>query len=360
MVRVGVLSQNLAEVKTQPNIDDNTVIALNPDLYIEMTQEDGRTPDGTPVINKSTLFSKYRLLDYVSLNGKQQTKQNIALNIYLRNDTSTGAYSTLNKGTDIIAPKGSSLRLFAQEVAKTLHTGYGYSKGMVYAKIKTPKRPILFVNMHLPMDGKDLATLGLKFRKVSFFNLLVKLKSTGLLDDRPFIFVGGDLNFRMDFSGHNQLNAIMQSTNHEETKLLYGLKELKGLSGTMGITCKFKTQDYNCRSRKLPKNANNIPKFLETIQADCGDESRTPSRCDRFLVSKDIAPITVLLNTSKYLPIESDHNAIMCCFEFLERTPSPSPIKTKGGRTYKINKINKINSKTRNARIRAKSQVTSR
>jgi hypothetical protein len=146
----------------------------------------------------------------------------------------------------------------------------------------------------------------------------------------------------------------MQSTNVEETKLLYGLKELKAQSGTMGITCKFKTQDYNCRSRKLPKNPNNIPKFLETIQANCGDESRTPSRCDRFLVSKDITPITILLNTSKYLPLESDHNAIMCCFEFLERRPSPSPIKTIIGRTYKNRRTNK------DASLRNKSKVAPR
>jgi hypothetical protein len=358
MVRVGVLSQNMGELKIQPNINDNTVITLNPDIYVEMTQEDGRIPDGSPIINKSTILSTYRLLDSVSLNGKQQTHQNVALNMYIKNDAPMAEFKIINKGTGVIAPKGSSLRLFAQEIAKTLHTGYGYSKGMVYAKITTPNRPILFVNMHLPMkatvvDGKlKNATLGLEFRKVSFFNLLVKLKSDGLLEDRPLLFVGGDLNFRMDLSGINQLNTIIKN----EPRLLYGLKELESPNGeSAGITCKFATEkhDYECRSRKLPKNQTNMPQFLETIQKNCGEPLRTPSRCDRFLVSSDVEQIEVLLNTSKYLLLESDHNAIMCCFQMLDK--SPNLVKTGGrGRTFKIK------NKTRNARLRNKSRVASR
>jgi hypothetical protein len=352
MVRVGVLSQNLGEIRTQPNINDNTVIALNPDLYVEMTQEDGRIPDGSPIINKAMILSKYQLLEHVSLNGNQQTHQNIALNLYIRNDAPKAAYTISNKGTGVIAPKGSSIRLFAQEIAKTLHTGYGYSKGMVYAKINTPKRPILFVNMHLPMkatvvDGKlKNATLGLEFRKVSFFNLLVKLKSDGLLEDKPLLFVGGDLNFRMDLSGINQLNTIIKN----EPRLLYGLQELGSPNGEpRGITCKFDTEKHNseCRSRKLPKNQANIPQFLTTIQKNCGEPLRTPSRCDRFLVSSDIEPLEVLLNTSKYILLESDHNAIMCCFQFLDKQTT---VKT-GGRTLKIKR------KSRNASLRNKSKV---
>jgi len=210
--------------------------------------------------------------------------------------------------------------------------------------------------MHLPMDGKNLATLGLKYRQASFLNLLVKLKSNGLLEDNPLLFVGGDLNFRMDTSGINQLNTIMKSTNHEVKKLLYGLKELASPGGEpRGITCKF-TEIHNpeCRSRKIPKNPSNIPKFLETVQANCGVPLRTPSRCDRFLVSKDVAPLTILLNTSKYIH-KSDHNAIMCCFDFLEH---PS---TKGGRTYKIKKYKNKNRRTiKDARLHNKSKGASR
>jgi endonuclease/exonuclease/phosphatase family metal-dependent hydrolase len=263
-------------------------------------------------------------------------------------------FNVINAGHQEISPKPGALRLFGQKMVKLAHTGFGYSKGMVYAKINTPNRPILFVNMHLPMDGKNLATLGLKYRQASFLNLLVKLKSSGLLEDKPLIFVAGDLNFRMDPSGKNQLNTILKSNDQEVTKLLYGLKELASPSGEpRGITCKF-SEEHNpeCLSRKIPENPNNIPKFLETIQADCGVPLRTPSRCDRFLVSKDVAPLTILLNTSKYI-FESDHNAIMCCFEFLER---PSK---KGGRTYKLKK-NKNKRTIKDARLRNKSKVASR
>jgi hypothetical protein len=83
-MRIGVLSQNLGEKSTQPYIADNTVIALDPDLYVEMTQEDGRVPDGTPILNQESVLQNYKLLNTVSLNGNQQTKQNIALNIYVK------------------------------------------------------------------------------------------------------------------------------------------------------------------------------------------------------------------------------------------------------------------------------------
>jgi len=326
----------MAELRTQPNIDDNTVIALNPDVYVEMTQEDGRIPDGRPVINAKPLLQRYQLLNHVSLNGRQQTKQNIAMNIYVRNTSPVDAFTIEATGRQVIAPKGSSLRLFAQSAAKTLHTGFGFSKGMVYVKITTPNRPILFVNMHIPMKATMVdghlknATLGLAFRKESFFNLLIKLKSDGLLEDRPLLFVGGDLNFRMDLSGEDQLSKIIR----DEPRFLYGLQELESPLGEQrGITCKFTRRNRLCRSRKLPNNNNKVPDFLQNIQANCGDPARTPSRCDRFLVSSGIAPLQVLLNTTKYLLLESDHNAIMCCFQLLE--PVPKSV-TVGGRTYKI------------------------
>lgn len=358
-MRVAVLSQNLGAKSTQPHITDSTVIALNPDLYVEMSQEDGRVPDGTPIL----VLQNYKLLTKVSLNGNQQTTQNIILNIYVK-QTPPDIFNVLKTGSQEISPKPGALRLFGQKIVKLAHTGLGYSKGMVYAKINTPLRPILFVNMHLPMDKEELATLGLKYRQASFFNLLVKLKSHGLLDDKPLLFVGGDLNFRMDMSGHNQLNTIMKSNDHEVTKLLYGLQELELPEGQpRGITCKFSEKQNNseCRSRKIPENPTNIPEFLKTIQKNCGDPLRTPSRCDRFLVSKDVELLNVLLNTSKYILKESDHNAIMCCFEFLELPMSPRPVKS-GGRTYKI-KNNKDNKKIknkrsiRNARLRNKSKV---
>ena len=332
-MRIGVLSQNMAELTTQPDLDDITIFALNPDIYVEMTQEDGRIPDGRPIVNEETLAQRYRLLSHVSLNGQQQTKQNVAMNIYVNTTSPIDAFPVATTGSEVIAPKGSSLRLFAQGVAKRLGTGFGFSKGMVYVKIHTPKGPVLFVNMHLPMkatmvDGKlKNATLGLAFRKESFFNLLVKLKSGGLFDDSPLLFVGGDLNFRMDLSGRNQLNNIIKN----EPRLLYGLKELAfPLGEQKGITCKFTKRNTLCRSRKLPKNTDNVPEFLAAVQANCGDPARTPSRCDRFLVSHDIAPLEILLNTTKYILTGSDHNAIMCCFEFLDR-----PRRARGGRTLK-------------------------
>lgn len=336
-MRIGVLSQNMAETRVQPSIDDATVIGLTPDIYVEMTQEDGRVPDGTPVLHADRLARQYQLLNHVSLNGKQRTRQNVAMSLYVR--TSTHTFRIVDSGSQAIAPKGSSLRLFAQSVAKTLHTGLGYSKGMVYMKITADQQPILFVNMHLPMKAKMVdgrlkdPTLGLEFRRESFFTLLRRLESLGLLRDRPLLFVGGDLNFRMDLSGEDQLTRILR----DDSRLLYGLQELPTPQGDKGITCKFTRRNAQCRSRKLPNRQSEIHDFLESVQSDCGDPARTPSRCDRFLVSVPMQlQVQVLLNTSRYLLPDSDHNAVMSCIEF-----SPAQRATRGGRTNKTRRARK-------------------
>jgi len=315
-MRIGVISQNLAEAVYTPDIYESSIINLAPDLYIEMTQEDGRVPCTSSIIS-SDLLINYNHLECVSLNGGQKTQQNIMINVFIKNGIKN---PVLAKGSAVIAPKGSSFRLGLQTMAKALHTGYGYSKGMVYVKIQTNKRPILFINMHLPVKTKVVkgvlknATLGLEFRRASFLELLNKLDKDGLLIDNPVIFVSGDLNFRMDKTGRNQLNSILR----DESSLFYNLKELTQPEGEKRITCKFVTTNKTCRMRKLPLN--NKEPFLEDMQSECGNSMRVPSRCDRFLISKGL-PVNVLLNTVKYLVENSDHNAILCCFDLLEKPP---------------------------------------
>jgi hypothetical protein len=317
-MRIGVLSYNVAELAESPHLADPGVLALNPDIYVEMTQEDYRKPDGTPLLDSTILESNgYNNIVSVSLNGTRTTK-NLILNLYAKTDA---GITIVDKGVKAVSPKEEhkSLSLAAQLVAKKLHTGFGFTKGVVYIKIMA-KRPILFMNMHLPVDttekdGKLVnASMGLEYRKTVFLKLLDKLVRRGVLDDNTILFVGGDLNFRMDFRGMNQLNQFLAS----DAVSLHRLRELPFPNNTKHLTCKFNGRNRNCRTQKMPQK--NVGAFLNNVQKTCGNPKRTPSRCDRFLIST--APgdkVKVLLHTVKYLLPESDHNGLLTCFDITRK-----------------------------------------
>lgn len=63
---------------------------------------------------------------------------------------------------------------------------------MVYIKVSfsdSSEKPILFVNMHLPMDG-SLNNLGLEYRKSVFSDLLNNLIHSGELQQDTRLIVG--------------------------------------------------------------------------------------------------------------------------------------------------------------------------
>jgi hypothetical protein len=142
--------------------------------------------------------------------------------------------------------------LASQLLAKKLGTGYGYTKGMVYVKVSfkdSYEKPILFVNMHLPMEG-SLNNLGLEYRKSVLSDLLTNLIDSGELQGDTRLFIGGDLNFRMNRNGVNQLNTILVDKSELSN---YFVRELPFSNGEKKLTCKFTTNNANCRTRKMPK-----------------------------------------------------------------------------------------------------------
>ena len=317
-MRIGVFSYNVAELAESPHLADPGIIALNPDIYIEMTQEDHRKPDGTPLLDSAILESNgYTSISSISLNGERTTK-NLIMNLYAKSDSGV---TILDKGVKAVSPTEAhkSLSLAAQLVGKKLHSGFGFTKGVVYIKIMA-ERPILFMNMHLPVDttekdGKLVnASMGLEYRKTVLMKLLNKLEQRGVLDENTILFIGGDLNFRMDFKGMNQLNQFLASN----ASSLHRLRELPSPNNSKQLTCKFNGHNKNCRTRKMPKN--NVGAFLNNIQKTCGNPKRVPSRCDRFLISSSpVDKIKVLLHTVKYLLPESDHNGLLTCFDITQR-----------------------------------------
>jgi hypothetical protein len=125
-----------------------------------------------------------------------------------------------------------------------------------------------------------------------------------LVDKDTTIIIGGDLNFRMDSNGTDQLNTILSSG------LPYHLREM--ISGDKRLTCKFTTTTRGCRTRRMPTKG--LRNFLATIQTECGAAGRIPSRCDRFLIGGLKKPHVLFQGVEVFLP-ESDHNGIYTCFD---------------------------------------------
>lgn len=314
-LRIGALSYNIEKASESPQLQYSKIMDLSPDIYVEMTQEDNRnTTNNEPIIDSKYINAdEYILVHSISLN-KTKKEQNLKLKVFAKIHISNKI--VVSSGKKAVSPKGkhASLILASQLLAKKLGTGYGYTKGMVYIKVNftdSSENPILFVNMHLPMDG-SLNDLGLEYRKSVFSDLLNNLIHAGEFQPETRLLIGGDLNFRMNRNGVNQLNTILSNTNELPN---YYIKELPFPDGVKKLTCKFTTNNANCRTRKIPKNGN-LKAFLNNVQKTCGNSRRVPSRCDRFLVTKEPhTKVNVLLQEAVFLIPESDHNGLVACFD---------------------------------------------
>ena len=314
-IRIGALTYNIEKATQSPQLPYSKVMDLSPDIYVEMTQEDNRdSTNNEPIIDTLYIDSgEYKLVYTISLN-KAKKAQNLKLKVFAKNSIANKI--VVSSGKKAVSPKDKhgSLILASQLLAKRLGTAYGYTKGMVYVKVSftdSSENPILFVNMHLPMDG-SLNNLGLDYRKSVFTDLLNSLIRSGEIQPDTRLFVGGDLNFRMNRNGVNQLNTILAN---KSTLPNYYLRELPFPDGVKKLTCKFTTNNANCRTRKMPKNGN-LKAFLNNVQKTCGNSRRIPSRCDRFLISNEQATnVNVLLQEAVFLIPESDHNGLAACFD---------------------------------------------
>jgi hypothetical protein len=300
-MRVAVLSQNCAGLNTDIRFD--TILSRDPDVYVEMTQEDARPVTGETLL-MSKMLAKYRVLTTVALN-ETEASQNLIMTCVTKEPVD------YISGSIPISPSANKAALFAQGLIHHV-SRMGYSKGAVYIKLLGPE-PILFINMHLPMSGaKNLltgalknSTLGLAYRTTALHELLLAVKK--LVDKQTTVFIGGELNFRMDANGTDQLDTLLA-----QGELPYDVREVVGPTKT--VTCKYTQPSRACRTRKLPRAG--ITNFLKTVQAECGDKSRVPSRCDRFLVGGAGQLALHLVGAEVFMP-DSDHNGIYTCFDLV-------------------------------------------
>jgi hypothetical protein len=315
-IKISMISLNLASQSNPPPIQDTTIVNCKPDYLVEMTQEDYRPIEPLSLFDTSIMKDYSRVL-VIALNKKKRTEQNVVLRIFHRL-TSPVDHTAVLTGSQILKPKGKkNAGYFFQKVASTLRLPkYGYSKGMVWAKLSFPESSLLFANMHLPMKKKT-ADLGLGLREKALGLLLPELQKH--MDPRTTLIIGGDLNFRMDYQGVNQLTNLLQ-------KKFKMLRELPFPDPSQRrYTCKFKPlSEANsvCEMKRLtavPTNAETAERVAKNLQKECAASNRIPSRCDRFLY-KEASGKTILVNYQKALPLsaESDHNALVACIEVKE------------------------------------------
>jgi len=327
-MRISLFSQNLAgakEVKFDLTDFIEKAPSENPEIYVEMSQEDGRKINGESLIETSILSkNNYSLLVQESLNGKSTASQNIITSIFVKNNLDV---KILHIGHIPYKPQSNvfgGLKYIGSMIASSLKSGKGYTKGVVYIKISLRKKQLLFLNIHLPVNTRSKNgilndhTLGLEYRRTVFENILNEIVKRELLDSKTTLIIGGDLNFRQDYYGMNQLNSLLEEKKYYKRILSRKLKELPFPHGfSKRLTCKFRNPLKHCRTKDMP-NEGFTKNFIENIQNECGDEHRIPSRCDRFLILSD-DKIDINYHKSLYIQRESDHNALLASIDITER-----------------------------------------
>ena len=342
-MKIAIISQNMAEEHTSPNIDFPEGLDNRPDIYVEFTQEDARPvvdelelpvgnvegllsnnnnngrlspnystftgggPTSMSLVDPSHLHNMVQVF-HISLNGKQSPK-NIVTNIFIKKSL---IINSIEHGVIPIKPFEGVLGKVAETVV--------YTKGCVWVKLNFLEHSILFANMHLPVDTSNAKTLGYAYRKRKFYKILNKLKDN--VTPNTNIIVSGDLNFRREIEKNG--SSINQLTELIKEDMPLNLKELPfSEKNAEKFTCKFLTPEkleekhYNMTNGDYKRcRETTIDKFNEAPNTHCFDVKRIPSRCDRFLLrDSDIREIKKLEYDSDVLVPEYDHNAIFASFE---------------------------------------------
>jgi hypothetical protein len=301
MVNVNILSLNVDGVKESPSLDINSIPFDNPNLYVEFTQEDARPTNTISLVD----VPSYKQLGTYTLNS-HRTAQNIITNIYVKEDFSD--IEIINYGKIPIKFKENAKLLHGIQgtLSKIPGQSVGYSKGGVFVKLRIEDKYILLLNLHLPVNTKR-ENMGYNYRKQSLLNIINQVSK--YIDNDTMLLIGGDLNFRMNRSGVNQLTTLLNSTNMRLEELIIPEIDKKT------FTCKFNSDsDRDCRLSPINReNENSFEKLSYNVQNRCGNSKRIPSRCDRFLIK---SPYLLDVNryTSLVLIDSSDHNAIFTSF----------------------------------------------
>lgn len=339
-MRVGVLSFNVDSQTEIPRKDISGMFVPPLDIYVEMTQEDARNLNAPPLVTPSAGMS---LIATKSMNF-MASKQNLMLKVF----SSVKGTPTITSGTIPLSIRESVEYKVALPFQSLLAK---ITKGAVWIRVKYNAYSFLFVNLHLPVNVKTVdqngekvlknETLGYRYRAESLQYIIKELQDK--IETTTFTVFGGDLNFRINPDGKDQLETLLQSYSY--------VKEFPFPDeSSKTYTCKFLTKDIykgkeefeSCRLTKI-KNS--------TGQKECHDKERLPSRCDRFLYRSKYTP-TVEKQESLVFLDNSDHNAMYLTFTLNDKVFNYKPnikVLSGGKKTRKGKKVRRLE-KTRKRR----------
>lgn len=320
MSTVGIITQNVASESVSP--DEAFTPPNQPDILVICRQE-VRDPDTASIV-PDTFLKIYPFTHEISLNkSSTKSKQNVKIAIYGKNR----AWDTVQSGTIPVSAKAGIMGTFGN-IYQSIR---GYSKGAVWIQINKDASSFLFVNLHLPMD-KKAPGLGYDYRKRAFYVILKKLKQ--MITPNTYLFVAGDLNFRINENNQDQLDRLLK---FEFPPIpLIDVSDLSNIPKQ--YTCKFKAIDNRvCRFQSVrPGYPAKDPR--------CFVEDRIPSRCDRILVGQQHLPLREYTTFALGSSCKFDHNGVYVVFN--QPIPSrrrsferpPLPLYKRKTRKYAINR----------------------
>jgi len=322
-VSISILSQNGINNNTSNHIE--AIILKKPDIYIEFTQEDNRSDHNN---NNTILDNNFIEKNYQIINMEQSSRPltitggyNIVSKIFIKNDSKIIIVDNIENAVIYISTDGSIVG----------HTPVFSTKAAVCTKLRINGKAILFVNLHLPMLPSKPG-LGVDARTRALNGVISNLITNGMLTNETALIIGGDLNFRIDEDGEDQLSELLETNLFTPHKSILKNRILGEFSDTQNMfTCKLKNKlnildnTYikgitECRqtavNRDNEPHGNLFKDAQKQVQAHCGVDNRLPSKCDRFLISETSnTSITPLTYQAIYLEdIKSDHNAVYSIF----------------------------------------------
>jgi endonuclease/exonuclease/phosphatase family metal-dependent hydrolase len=294
---LGIISQNVAGNSMCGNdssnvepICDKYKPHMSHDILVICRQE-VNDKNNTDIVSKSYLtINRLSLASDVALNPS--SSKNLKMAVY-------------TKDTDYNVQKGIIPIDAMPGIAGSLGSTFiGYTKGAVWVKLTKNGKSFLFVNVHAPMNSGNKGLSGLEYRTKSFKSILTKIAP--YVDANTYLFVIGDLNYRMDIVGKDQLDDLLATGT-----LPVSLTDISPPSGQQ-YTCKFNP------SGSIPCRHQIIRPGTAPSDLSCFDPKRSPSRCDRILVGD--TNLEMIKYETFTMGKHFDHNGIYAVFNLPNTT----------------------------------------
>jgi hypothetical protein len=309
--RLGLISLNMGSHNKYELSNDNQKGAPQADLDILVVCNQ-ETRDGINIIKEEYLIN-YPEIHSIDVNKGRYKRgvQSVNTTIYGK----AGAWTGIESGAIPVPSKEPGSGVYATGEAAGLETGLrAYSKGAVWIQIIRNDRIYLFINMHLPMVGKEHDTLGNPYRIQSFRSRILERLRDRIVGAHS-VFITGDLNFRIETNAgvsRNQLTHLLSTTSlggeyRDITPNNYNCSFIP-LERSVG-----RDEYIRCRTTQT---TNTFPPTDVTCFQDNVEKPLRRARCDRILISTRGSQAQPMGNVQTFLFQDIlDHNGLYAIFD---------------------------------------------